>query len=63
MVDSQMMSLAQPKAIFLHCLPAYRGYEVSDEVMESEQSLILKKLKIDFMLKKVLWFGLIEKKR
>ena len=40
MVDSQMMSLAQQKAIFLHCLPAYRGYEVSDEVMESEQSLI-----------------------
>ena len=40
MVDSQRMSLAQEKAIFLHCLPAYRGYEVSDEVMESEQSLI-----------------------
>jgi ornithine carbamoyltransferase len=40
MIDSEMMSLAQEKAIFLHCLPAYRGYEVSDEVMESEQSLI-----------------------
>jgi len=40
MVDSQMMSIASPKAIFLHCLPAYRGYEVSEEVMESEQSLI-----------------------
>ena len=40
MVDSEMMNLAQEKAIFLHCLPAYRGYEVSEEVMESEQSLI-----------------------
>lgn len=40
MVDSAMMKLAQEKAIFLHCLPAYRGYEVSDEVMESSQSLI-----------------------
>ena len=40
MVDSNMMKLAQDKAIFLHCLPAYRGYEVSDEVMESSQSLI-----------------------
>ena len=39
-VDSAMMKLAQAKAIFLHCLPAYRGYEVSDEVMESSQSLI-----------------------
>ncbi len=34
-VDSAMMSLAKPDAIFLHCLPAYRGYEVSEEVFES----------------------------
>lgn len=39
-VDSNIMKLANPKAIFLHCLPAYRGFEVSDEVMESSQSLI-----------------------
>jgi ornithine carbamoyltransferase len=39
-VDAKMMSLAQDKAIFLHCLPAYRGYEVSEEVMEGSQSLI-----------------------
>jgi ornithine carbamoyltransferase len=39
-VDSSMMKLAEQKAIFLHCLPAYRGYEVSEEVMEGPQSLI-----------------------
>ena len=39
-VDSEMMKLAQDKAIFLHCLPAYRGYEVSEEVLEGSQSLI-----------------------
>jgi ornithine carbamoyltransferase len=39
-VDSNMMKVAQEKAIFLHCLPAYRGYEVSEEVMEGSQSLI-----------------------
>ncbi len=33
-VDSNLMSLAQQDAIFLHCLPAYRGYEVSEEVFE-----------------------------
>ncbi len=33
-VDSHLMSLAQPNAIFLHCLPAYRNYEVSEEVFE-----------------------------
>lgn len=40
MIDADMMKLAQEKAIFLHCLPAYRGYEVTNEVMESPQSLI-----------------------
>ena len=39
-VDSSMMNLASEKAIFLHCLPAYRGYEVSEEVIESKQSLV-----------------------
>ncbi|MBE2984911.1 ornithine carbamoyltransferase [Campylobacter sp. RM9344] len=34
-VDSELMKLADKKAIFLHCLPAYRGYEVSEEVFEA----------------------------
>ncbi len=40
MVDKGMMNLAKDDAIFLHCLPAYRGYEVSEEVLESRQSVI-----------------------
>ena len=39
-VDSAMMALAKPDAIFMHCLPAYRGMEVTDEVMESAQSVV-----------------------
>ncbi len=35
MVDTNMMSLAKDDALFLHCLPAYRGYEVSEEVFEA----------------------------
>jgi ornithine carbamoyltransferase len=35
MVDTAMMSLAKEDAIFLHCLPAYRDYEVSEEVFEA----------------------------
>ncbi|OQA00492.1 MAG: Ornithine carbamoyltransferase [Planctomycetes bacterium ADurb.Bin401] len=38
-VDSKLMSLA-PKAKIMHCLPAYRGYEISDEAMESENSIV-----------------------
>ncbi len=34
-VDEQLMSLAQQDAVFLHCLPAYRGYEVSENVFEA----------------------------
>ena len=34
-VDTALMNLAKKDAIFLHCLPAYRGYEVSEEVFES----------------------------
>ena len=34
-VDSKLMKLAKKDAIFLHCLPAYRGYEVSEEVFEA----------------------------
>ena len=39
-VDEAMMKLAKPDAIFLHCLPAYRGYEVSEAVLEGPQSVI-----------------------
>ena len=40
MVDEAMMSLAKPDAIFLHCLPAYRGYEVSEEIFEKHEEVI-----------------------
>jgi len=40
MVDSSLMSLAKDDAIFLHCLPAYRGYEVSEEVFEAHSNEI-----------------------
>ncbi len=40
MVDSSMMALAKKDAIFLHCLPAYRGYEVSEELFEAHANEI-----------------------
>lgn len=39
-VDQKLMKMAKPSAIFLHCLPAYRGYEVSAEVLDGAQSAI-----------------------
>ena len=39
-VDDNLMSLAHKDAVFLHCLPAYRGMEVSESVIEGAQSLV-----------------------
>lgn len=39
-VDAALMQLADADAIFLHCLPAYRGYEVSADVLDGDQSVI-----------------------
>jgi ornithine carbamoyltransferase len=39
-VDQALMSKASESAVFLHCLPAYRGYEVSAEVIDGPRSLV-----------------------
>ena len=39
-VDAEKMALASPEAIFLHCLPADRGFEVAPEVIDGPQSVI-----------------------
>jgi len=39
-VDAELMKLADPSAIFLHCLPAHRGEEVSNDVIEGRQSRV-----------------------
>lgn len=39
-VDGKLMSKAAKGAIFMHCLPAYRGHEVTQEVLEGPQSVV-----------------------
>jgi len=39
-VDAALMSAAKPDALFMHCLPAHRGEEVTEEVLEGPQSVV-----------------------
>ena len=39
-VDAKMMAVAKPDALFMHCLPAHRGEEVSADVLEGPQSVV-----------------------
>jgi len=39
-VNARLMAKAKPDALFMHCLPAHRGQEVTDEVMDGPQSVV-----------------------
>jgi ornithine carbamoyltransferase len=39
-VNQTTLNAAQPKALVMHCLPAHRGEEITEEVLESPQSVV-----------------------
>ena len=39
-VNGELFRLAAPDAVFMHCLPAYRGFEVTEDVIDGPQSII-----------------------
>jgi ornithine carbamoyltransferase len=60
-VDSQLMSLAKPDALFLHCLPADRGYEVAADVIDGAQSVIWDEAENRLHAQKALMVWLLER--
>ncbi len=53
-VNKRVMSIADKEAIFLHCLPARRGFEVTDDVIDSSQSKVVDQAENRFHAQKAL---------
>jgi ornithine carbamoyltransferase len=58
-VDAALMAQAGPEAIFLHCLPAHRGEEVTDEVIDGPQSRVWDEAENRWYTEQALLYGLI----
>lgn len=39
-VNAQLMAKAKSDAIAMHCLPAHRGYEITDDILDGKQSVV-----------------------
>jgi ornithine carbamoyltransferase len=59
-VDAAAMSKAKPAAIFMHCLPGYRGEEMTDEVIEGPQSAVFDQAENRMHTQKALLYLLLE---
>ena len=59
-VDAALMAVAKPDAIFLHCLPADRGYEVTADVIDGPQSVIWDEAENRLHAQKALMVWLLE---
>jgi ornithine carbamoyltransferase len=61
MVDERLMSLAKKDAIFLHCLPAHRGEEVSADIIDGPRSVIYDEAENRLHVQKAIMVALMKK--
>ncbi|MBI3225168.1 MAG: ornithine carbamoyltransferase [Mycolicibacterium cosmeticum] len=62
-VNADLLSIAAPEAVVLHCLPAHRGHEITDEVIDGPQSAVFDEAENRLHAQKALLVWLLEKAR
>lgn len=60
-VNSRLVALADPKVVVLHCLPAHRGYEITDDVMDGAHSAVWDEAENRLHAQKALLIWLLER--
>lgn len=60
-VNKELMAKAKPDAFFMHCLPAHRGEEVTDDVIDSPQSVVFDQAENRLHIQKAIMLLLLEK--
>lgn len=61
-VNRELMAQAKPDAVFMHCLPAHRGEEVTDDILDSSQSIVFDQAENRLHVQKAIMLLLIEQK-